>query len=153
MAILQQEQDHALSLLSLSPLLSSLFISYATRAGSAGSTPSTYSPSPESDEWKSLQDTVTILTEENEKLKSEIREIAGKLEVAEAFQEVLRSQVSSLKDLNANREEDVVSLRTQVSEAQQKCDRLAEDSNAQKAALKVQVSDLEVGSELCSIVD
>jgi len=143
MAILQQEQDHALSLLSLSPLLSSLFISYATRAGSAGSTPSTYSPSPESDEWKSLQDTVTILREENEKLKSEIREIAGKLEVGEAFQEVLRSQVSSLKDLNVNREEDVKSLQTQVSEAQQKYDRLAEDSNAEKAALKVQVSDLE----------
>lgn len=86
-------------------------------------------------------------------MKSEIREIAGKLEVADAFQEVLRSQVSSLKDLNANREEDVKSLQTQVSEAQQKYDRLAEDSNAEKAALKVQVSDLEVGLELCSIVD
>jgi predicted RNase H-like nuclease (RuvC/YqgF family) len=142
-----------LSLLSLSPLLSSLFVSYAGRAASAGSTPTTSSPSPESDEWRSLRDTVAVLREENEKLKSEIREIAGKLEVAEAFQEILRSQVLSLKDLNTNREEEVKSLQEQVSEAQQKYDRLAEDSNAEKAALKVQVSDLEVGLESCLVVD
>lgn len=142
-----------MSLLSLSPLLSSLFISYAGRAASAGSSPTTSSPSPESDEWKSLQDTVTVLREENEKLRSEIREIAGKLEIAESFQEVLRSQVSSLKDLTTNQEEDVKSLQAQVSEAQQNYDRLAEDSNAEKAAFKVQVSDLEVGLWLHPIAD
>ena len=131
-----------MSLLSLSPLLSSLFISYATRASAVRSTSST--PPSESDEWKSLQDTITTLQEENEKLKSETREMAARLEAAEISQEESRSQVSSLKEVNTTQDEDIKSLRAQASEAQHKYDRLVEDSNAEKAALKVQISDLQV---------
>jgi FtsZ-binding cell division protein ZapB len=142
LVILQQEQDHAVSLLSLSPLLSSLFISYATRAAALGSTPTT--PPSETDEWKSLQDTITVLQEENEKLKSETREMAARLEAAEVSQEELRSQVLPLKEANTTQQEDIRSLRVQASEAEHKYNRLVEDSNAEKVALKVQISDLQV---------
>ena len=132
-----------MSLLSLSPLLSSLFIAYATRASAAGSAAT--SPSSESGEWKSLQDTITALQEENEKLRSEVHGMKGRLEAAEASQEEFRSQVSSLGEVNTTQEEEINSLRAQVSEAQHKYNRLAEDSNAEVAALKAQISDLQVG--------
>lgn len=136
-----------MSLLSMSPLLSSLFISYATRAAVIGSC--NISPPPESGEWKSLQDTIAALQEENEKLKSEIHHMAGKLETAETPREVFHS----LKEVNATQEEDIRSLRAQVFEAKHSYDRLVEDSNAEKAALKVQISDLEVGLQSCLIAD
>lgn len=93
---------------------------------------------------------MSAFREENEKLRSETREIAARLEAAEASQEVLRSQISSLEEVNTSQREDVNSLRAQVSEAQLKYDRLVEDSNAEKAALKVQISDLEVGFTIAS---
>lgn len=142
LAILQQEQDHALSLLSLSPLLSSLFISYATRGAALRSTSTT--PPSESDEWKSFHDTITALQEENGKLKSEARETAARLGAAEASQEELRFQLSSLKEINMTQEGDIKSMRVQVADAQHKYDRLVEDSNAEKTALKTQISELQV---------
>ncbi|KAF9642245.1 hypothetical protein BDM02DRAFT_3273540, partial [Thelephora ganbajun] len=102
LAILQREQDHAVLLLSLSPLLSSLFISYADRAVTLQS--ASVTPSPESMEWKALQSNIAALREENEKLKSENRELAVKLATAEASQEAFRSQVSSLKEVNATQQ-------------------------------------------------
>ena len=140
-----------MSLLSLSPLLSSLFISYANRAAALEA--ALAAPSPESEDWKTLQATVTGLREENEKLKLETREMAGKLEAAEASQEAFRSQVSNLKEVNATRQNDITSLRAESSEAKDKYDSLMVDSSAQAAALQVKVSDLEVGLELSLIVD
>ena len=132
-----------MSLLSLSPLLSSLFISYANRAAALESASAT--PSPDSEEWKALQATVTALREENEKLKSETHEMAGNLKAVEASQEAFRSQVSNLKAANTTQHDDIASLRAESSEVKNKYDRLTVDSNAQLAALQVQVSDLEVG--------
>ena len=149
--ILQREQDHALSLLSLSPLLSSLFISYANRAAVLELASAT--PSPESEEWKTLQTTIAILREENENLKSENREMAEKLEAVEASQEAFRSQVSSLKEVNTTQQTDIKSLWAELFEAGDKYDLLMEDSNAEKSALQAQVSDLEVRLESCPIVD
>ena len=131
-----------MSLLSLSPLLSSLFISYADRATALESALAT--PSPESEEWKVLQATVTALREENEKLKLEAREMAGKLEAAEATHGAFRSQVSNLKQVNTIQQDDIASLRAESSEARSKYDRLVVDSSAQVTALQTQVSDLEV---------
>lgn len=141
--ILQREQDHAAALLSLSPLLSSLFVSYANRAAALESASST--PSSDIDERKLLQDAVAALREENEKLRSENLETAGKLEAAAASQEAFRSQVSSLKEVNATQQDDIRSLRAQLVEANGKRSQLVADSNAQKAAFEIQVLDLEVG--------
>jgi len=150
LGILQREQDHAISLLSLSPLLSSLFISYAKRAAALEALSAT--PSPES-EWKAVQDTIVALQEENAKLKSEKREVVGKLAGAEASQEAFRSQVSSLSEVNATQHDDMESLRTQLSEAKDKYDRLMADSNTKMAAVGAQISALEVGLEPNLIID
>jgi len=142
LGILQREQDHAMTLLSLSPLLSSLFLSYANRA--AALELASITPSPESEEWNVLQTAVATLREENEKLKSETHEMAEKLGVAEASQDAFRSQVSSLKELNAAQQDDAKSLWAELFEAGDKYDRLMEDSNMEKSTLQVQVLDLEV---------
>jgi len=144
LGILQQEQDHAVALLSLSPLLSSLFVSYANRAAALESTSAT--PSPDCDEWKSLQFAVAALQEENERLKSESLKMAGKLEAATASQEAFRSQVSSLKGVNIAQQEDIELLREELVEAKDKYDRLIVASNAEREALQIQVLDLEVNT-------
>ena len=137
-----------MALLSLSPLLSSLFISYANRAAALESSPST--PSPESEEWKALQITIAELREENGELKSENLEVTGKLEVAVASQEAFRSQALSLKEINTTQQDDIKSLRAELTEAEDNYDRFMVDSNVEKASLQVQVSDLEVGARLWS---
>ena len=131
-----------MSLLSLSPLLTSLFISYASRAGARG--PSSATSSADSEEWTALQDTIATLREENEKLKSEAREMVRKLEMSEASQEMLRSQVSSLNEANMAHQEDIKTLQAELAEAKEKCDRVVADSEAEKGTLKVKISDLEV---------
>ena len=146
--ILQREQDHAVALLSLSPLLSSLFVSYAGRAAAFDSATST--PSPESKELKSLQVDLTALQEENEDLKLGSLELARKLEAAMASQEAFRSQVSSLKELNTAQEGNIQSLRADLVEAREKYERLVVDSNAEKVALQIQVSHLEVSTRILS---
>jgi len=141
LGILQREQDRAMSLLSLSPLLASLFVSYANQVAALESASAT--PSPESEEWKALQNTIDALQDEIKKLKSENVEVTEGLEGAEASREAFRSQVSSLKEVNATQQDDIKSLRAELAEAKDKYDRLLVDSNAEKAALQVQVLDLE----------
>ncbi|KAF9645580.1 hypothetical protein BDM02DRAFT_3119982 [Thelephora ganbajun] len=117
LAILQREQDHAVSLLSLSPLLSSLFVSYANRAAALESASTT--PSLESEEWKVLQSDIAALREENEKLRFENHELVVKLVAAEASQKASRS------------------------EAKDTYDQLIMGSNAEKTVHQVQISDHE----------
>lgn len=69
-----------------------------------------------------------------------------KLEMTEASQEMLRSQVSSLNESNAAHREDVKCLRTDLIEIKEKYSRVVQDSEAEKANLRVTVSDLQVSS-------
>ena len=146
LGILQREQERATALLSSSPLLASLFVSYANQAAALES--AFAAPSPESEEWKALQSTIDTLQDEIKKLKSENLEVTGGLEAAEASQEAFRSQVSSLKEVNTTQQDDIKSLRAELAEAKDKYDRLLVNSNAEKAALQLQVLDLEVCLEL-----
>lgn len=139
--IFQQEQEHALSLLSLSPLLSSLFLSYARRASGHGSASATASA--DSEEWKVLQNTIKSLREENEKLRVNSREMIRKLEMSEASQAMLRSQVSSVNEANGTYRDDINTLRAELIELRIKYGRILKDSEAEKNALKVQISDIE----------
>jgi len=142
LGILQREQDHAMTLLSLSPLLSSLFISYANRVVALESASAT--PSPDSEEWKTLQATIAALREENGKLKLENCEMAGRLETAVASQEAFRTLVAALKD-DANIQQDgFLKLTQQFAESNDKYNRLMTESSAEKAAFQAQVLDLEV---------
>lgn len=134
-----------MDLLSSSPLLASLFVSYANQAAALGSD----TPSTESEEWKVLEDTISRLQEEVDKLKPENAEMKGKLEAAAASQEAFRSQISALKDVNATQQDDIKSLREELLEAKSKYDRLLVDSNAEKAALEARVSDAEVNLMSC----
>ena len=151
LGILQREQDRAMALLSSSPLLASLFVSYANQAAALESASAT--PSPESEEWKGLQNTIITLQEEVKKLKSENLETVEGLEVAEASQEAFRSQVLSLKEANTSQEDDIRSLRAELVEVKENYDRLMVDSNAEKSALRTRVLDLEVCLDSCLITD
>jgi septal ring factor EnvC (AmiA/AmiB activator) len=124
-----------MSLLSLSPLLSSLFISCADRVVALEPTPAT--PSPEREERKTPRTTITTLQEENEKLKLETHEMMGKLEAAETLQETLSRTLR-----RSARQND--SLRAELAEAEARHDRLTVDFNAERAALQIRVSNLEV---------
>ena len=144
--ILQREQDRAVALLSSSPLLSSLFISYANRTAALESASATLSP--DSEEWKAHQDAVAVLQEENEELNWENLKAAWKLEEAVVSQEAFRSQVLSLKEVNTTQQDDIRLLRVQLEEAKDSHDRFMVDSNAERVALQIQVSDLEVSLHL-----
>jgi len=148
LAILQREQDHAMSLLSLSPILSSLFISYANRIATLESAPAT--PSPESEDWKALQDTVAALREKNDKLESENRDMVGNLATATSSQEAFRTLVAALKEDAAIQQDDFRMLRQQCVEGTDRYNRLVAESNSEKAAFQAQILDLEVSTRIWS---
>jgi len=131
-----------MALLSSSPLLASLFVSYADQVAAHEFASAT--PSPDSEEWKALQDTVATLQEEIEKLKTENLDMARGLEASAGSQEAFCSQVSSLKEVNVTQQDDIKSLRAELIEAKGKYDRLVVDSNAEKAVFQTRVLDLEV---------
>jgi translation initiation factor 4G len=118
----------------LSPFLSNLFISYADRVAALESTSVT--PFLENEERKTLQVTITTLREENENLKSEIREMAGKLEAAEASREAFRLEVLCLNEVNTTQQDDINSLRAELVEAEDRHDRFVADSIVEMAALQ-----------------
>ena len=126
LGILQREQERAIALLSSSPLLTSLFVSYANQAAALESASAT--PSPGSEEWKGLQNTIVPLQKEIGKLESENLEVTEGLEAAEASREAFRSQVSSLKEVNATQENDIESLRAELVEAKERYDRLCKSA-------------------------
>ena len=142
LGILQREQDRAVALLSSSPLLASLFVSYANQAAALESASAT-SPT-ESDEWKALETTITALQEEIDKLKPENIKMAEKLEAGTASLEAFRSQVASLKEANTTHQREIHSLSAELIESKDKYNRLLEDSNAERDSLLNKVSDLEV---------
>ena len=135
-----------MSLLSLNPLLSGLIVTYANRAAVLESTAT---PSPESEDWKALQNSVDMLREENEKLKLENRDMILRLEAAEASREALYSLVLSFRGANATQHNEIKTLRKELVEAKGMYDQFVTDSNGEKAAYKIRISDLEVGPRLC----
>ena len=137
-----------MALLSSSPLLASLFVSYANQAAIFESS----TPPAESEEWKALENTMSALQEENDKLKPENLRMSEELTAAAASLEAFRSQVSSLRDVNVARGRDIISLRTELFESKEKHDRLVENSNAERAALRSMVSDLQVCLEQSLII-
>lgn len=131
-----------MTLLSSSPLLASLFISYANQAAAFESS----TPPTESEEWKALENTVSRLQEEIDKLRPENIEMRERLAAAGASLEAFRSQVASLKEVNVAQQLDIKSLQTELLEFKDKYDRLAENSTAERDALQSAVSDFMVSS-------
>ena len=81
-------------------------------------------PSPGSEEWGTLKATITALRGENEKLKSETREMAEKLDTAEASQEAFRFQVTYLKGVNATQQNNINSLRAELVGVREQRDQI-----------------------------
>lgn len=132
-----------MALLSSSPLLASLFVSYANQAAAL----ETSAPSTESEEWKALENTVSLLREEVDRLKPENLEMKERLGVASGSLEAFRSQVTSLKEVNAAQLHEIDALRAELFESKAKYDQLVESSNVEREALRNAVSDLEVRLE------
>jgi molecular chaperone GrpE (heat shock protein) len=145
--ILQREQDRAITLLSSSPLLASMFVSYANQAAALESC----TPTTESEEWKALENTISRSQDEVDKLKSENLGMTEKLAVAAASLEAFRSQVTSLKEVNSTQKHDIDSLQAGFFEYKDRYNRFVEDSNAERDALLIMVSDLEVCLKPCMI--
>ena len=140
--ILQREQDRAVALLSSSPLLASLFVSYANQAAALDS--ATATPTSESDEWKALENTIATLQEEVDRLKPENVEMTKSLEAAAASQEAFRSQVTALKEVNTTQLGDIKTLRAELFEAKRTHKQLLVDSDLERESLQTQISELEV---------
>jgi len=140
-----------MSLLSLSPLLSSLFVSYANRVVALESASAT--PSPESEEWKTFQTTIATLREENSKFESENREMATKFEAAMASQEAFGAQVATLKEDIEIQQDRFRVLTERCAEDNGKYNQLLVESNAEKTAFQTQVLDLEVSTRILSWIE
>ena len=137
-----------MALLSSSPLLASLFVSYANQAATLESS----TPPAESEEWKALENTISALQEENDKLKLENLRMSERLAAAAAALEAFRSQVTSLKDVSVTQGRDIDSLRTELLESKEKHNLALENSNAERTALQSMVSDLQVCLGLSLII-
>jgi len=137
-----------MSLLSLSPLLSSLFISYANRTAAHESASAT--PSPESEDWKALQATVVALREKIDELESENCVMAGKLEAAAGSQEAFRTLVVALKEDAEIQQDGIRILTQQCTEGNDRYNRLVAESTAEKTAFQAQIVDLEVSTSTWS---
>lgn len=103
-------------------------------------------PSPESEEWKSLQAIVAALREKINELESENRDLVGKLGVAASSQEALRTQVAALKQDAENQQDGFRMLTLQCAEGNNRYNRLVAESTAEKMAFQAQILDLEVST-------
>ncbi|KAF9781848.1 hypothetical protein BJ322DRAFT_249511 [Thelephora terrestris] len=140
LGILQREQDRAVALLSSSPLLSSLFVSYANQAAATQSA----TPSTEAEERKALEHTISTLQEDIDKLKPENLKMTKNLEVATASLDAFRSQVASLKEVISQQQRDLDSLRADQSESKEKCKQLVKDLNVERDNFQSTTSDFAV---------
>ena len=109
--IIRKEEDHAMSLLSASPLLSSLFLTYANKAATLNG-PS--APSPIDLEWSEMKALNTRLQEEVASLRAQLDREIARAKTAEDCVEALRSQLSSVKDVNRNLETTVSDQRDRL---------------------------------------
>ena len=90
-----------MSLLAASPLLSSLFLTYANKAAALDG-PS--APSPIDLEWTEMKALNNRLQEEVASLRAQLAKEADRAKAAEDCVEALRAQLSSVKDANCNLE-------------------------------------------------
>lgn len=95
--IIRKEEDHAMSLLAASPLLSGLFLAYANKAATLDG-PS--APSPIDLEWTEMKALNDHLQEEVASLRARLEKETERAKMAEDCVEALRAQVSSVKDEN-----------------------------------------------------
>ena len=100
-----------MSLLAASPLLSSLFLTYANRAATLDG-PS--APSPIDTEWMEMKSLNNRLQEEVMSLRAQLDKEMDRAKTAEDCVEALRVQLSSVKDVNRDLETAVSNGRARL---------------------------------------
>lgn len=137
-----------MALLSSSPLLASLFVSYANQAAVF----ETASTAPPPDELRTLENSVLVLQEDIDRLKPENLDMKERLEKAAASLEAFRSQVASLKEVNVAQQGDIKSLQAELTESKHAYDLLSKHSNAEGEDLRSTISKLEVRLGPCLLI-
>lgn len=97
--IIRKEEDHAMSLLAASPLLSSLFLTYANKAAALDGP---QAPSPIDVEWTEMKALNNRLQEEVASLRAQLGKETDRAKLAEDCVEALRVQLSSVKDASGD---------------------------------------------------
>ena len=100
-----------MSLLSASPLLSSLFLTYAKRAATLDGPPT---PSPIDTEWTEMKTMNARLQGEVAALQAQLNKETDRAKMAEDCVEALRAQLSSVKCANHKLETAVSDGRTEL---------------------------------------
>ena len=90
-----------MSLLAASPLLSSLFLTYANRAATLNGPPT---PSPVDIEWTEMKTLNDHLQEEVASLRAQLNKETDRTKTAEDCVEALRAQLAFVKDANRDLE-------------------------------------------------
>ena len=132
--IIRKEEDHAMSLLAASPLLSSLFLTYANKAATLDGP---QAPSPIDVEWADMNAMNAHLQEEVAALRAQLAKEADRAKMAEDCVEALRAQLSSVKDANRT-------LETTVSNEQARSEAAISDYAEYKKETVDTISELRV---------
>jgi chromosome segregation ATPase len=111
--IIRKEEDQAMSLLAASPLLSSLFLTYANRAATLDGSPT---PSPIDKEWAEMKASNKSLQDEVESLRAQLHKETERAKAAEDCVDALRAQLSSVKNANCDLETALVDERVKLGE-------------------------------------
>jgi len=143
--IIRKEEDHAMSLLSASPLLSSLFLTYANRAATLDGPPA---PSPVDVEWTEMKTLNNRLQEEAALLRDQLKRETDRAKVAEDCVEALRAQLSSVKCANRD-------LETEALEERIKLEAITSEYTTHKKEAKDTIAELRdtVGKEMVGCLD
>ncbi|KAF9645357.1 hypothetical protein BDM02DRAFT_3262963 [Thelephora ganbajun] len=129
--IIRKEEDHAMSLLTASPLLSSLFLTYANRAATLDGP---QAPSPIDVEWTEMKTLNSRLQEEIAVLQAQLNKETERAKTAEDCVEALRAQLSSVKDANHDLKTAVSKNRIRleaITSEYVECKKEAEDTIAE----------------------
>ena len=126
--ILQKEHTHALSLLRSSPLLSSLFVSYATRAPSSPSqsqsSSSSSSPTPSHDDerWTDLKTSFETLRTDHDRLRADYVNLTKQVEQDQKEMTELRERFADIQHQHLVAETELVKAQGDMREMETKYD-------------------------------
>ena len=137
--ILQKEHTHALSLLRSSPLLSSLFVSYATKApgspvhSQSSSSASSPIPNHNDERWTDLKASFETLRTDHDKLRADYVSLTKQVEQDQKEMTELRERFTDIQNQHVAAETELIKAQGDMREMQTKYDA---------ALLKLQQGDI-----------
>lgn len=126
--ILQKEHTHALSLLRSSPLLSSLFVSYASRASSppvhsqSSSSSSSPTPSHNDERWSDLKTSFETLRTDHHKLRADYVNLTKQVELDQKEMTGLRDRFADIQRQHLTAENELINAQGEIREMHTKYD-------------------------------